>query len=255
MRPSKSVVAPRISNELTENIMSDEITITIDGVELKARPDQRILEVALDAGIYIPHLCYHPDITPHGSCRVCTVKINGRFMAACTTPVENGMEIVNEGDEELDDLRRAMIEMLLVEGNHYCMFCEKSGHCELQALAYRFGILIPRYPYIFPKRDVDASHPNIYLDRNRCIQCGRCERTSHEIDGKHVFGMIERGIETKIGVDSEDNLSGTDLNVDDKAVSVCPVGAILVKDTAFRTPIGKRPYDVNPIGSDIKPKE
>jgi len=230
----------------------EEITITIDGTKVKAVPGQTILVAADKAGVYIPRLCYHPAIPPHGSCRVCTVKANGRFMAACTTPVEDGMEVINEGDPELDDFRKAVIEMLFVEGNHYCMFCEMSGKCELQALAYKFGILAPRYPYMFPTRDVDASHPDVFIDRNRCIQCGRCEQTSEHVDEKHVFGMLDRGLNTKIGVDSKDKLAGTDLDVNDKSVSVCPVGAILVKDTAYRTPIGERVYDKEPIGSDME---
>jgi len=231
--------------------MNEKIKIKIDGVELEASEGQTIMEVAASAGIYIPHLCYHPDIEPHGSCRVCTCKVNGRFMASCTTPVEDGMVIVNEGDEELTDLRKAVVEMLFVEGNHYCMFCEMSGNCELQATAYRLGILVSRYPNQFPVRPVDAGHPDIYYDRNRCIQCGRCVRASRDVDGKHVFELIGRGAETSLAFDSDNGLVGTDLKSDDKAVNVCPVGAILIKNTAFRTPYGQRPYDKKPIGSDI----
>jgi len=231
--------------------MSDEITLKVNGKEMKAPAGKTILEVADSAGVYIPRLCYHPDVKPHGSCRVCTVKVNGRFMAACTTPAENNMDIVTD-DAELLDFRRAVIEMLFVEGNHFCMFCEMSGKCELQAIAYRLGILAPRYPYQFPSRDVDASHPKILLDRNRCIQCGRCVQTSRDIDGKHVFELVERGSHTRIAVNAEAKLSDTDLDVTDKAVSVCPVGAILVKDTAFRVPIDQRKYDHEPIGSEIE---
>ena len=75
-------------------------------------------------------------------------------------------------------MRRDVIDMLFVEGNHFCMFCEKSGNCELQALAYRFGITAPKYPFAFPQRELDASHPEIFIDRNRCILCGRCVRAS-----------------------------------------------------------------------------
>ena len=228
--------------------MTGNFTFTIDGIEVQAQAGETILEAALNADIYIPHLCYYPDVPPHGSCRVCTVQINKRFTAACTTPAEPGMPVVNES-EELTDLRKAVIEMLFVEGNHFCPICEKSGNCELQAIAYRFGILSPRYPYMFPTRSVDATHPDIMLDRNRCIQCGRCVRVSRDLDGKHVFELTGRSISTALAVDSKDGLENTDLSKLDKAVKACPVGAICVKDTAFRTPIGERLYDKEPIGS------
>lgn len=234
--------------------MSNEIDIRIDGAELKAEPGRTIMEVADDADIYIPRLCRHPDLPPHGSCRVCTVKVNGKFMAACTTPVEPKMDVVTD-DPEIKDLRSAVIEMLFVEGNHYCMFCEMSGKCELQAVAYRLGMLVPRYPFMFPRREVDASHPGVLLDRNRCIQCGRCVQTSRDHDHKHVFELVERGLETRLSVDSDTNLAATDLSVADRSLGVCPVGAIIVKDTAFRIPIGQRPYDKAPIGSDIAGRE
>jgi [NiFe] hydrogenase diaphorase moiety small subunit len=84
--------------------------------------------------------------------------------------------IVETDSERAGRPPRLLVEMLFVEGNHFCMFCEKSGNCELQALAYRFGITAPRFPYLFPEREVDASHPDILIDRNRCILCGRCVR-------------------------------------------------------------------------------
>jgi [NiFe] hydrogenase diaphorase moiety small subunit len=232
--------------------MSEKTPFTIDGVEIKARIGQTILGAALENGIYIPHLCYHPCVPPHASCRVCTVKANGRYVAACTTPAEKGMEVINDTDPELKDFRKSVIEMLFVEGNHYCMFCERSGNCELQAVAYRLGILAPRYPYIFPDRSVDSSHPDILLDRNRCIQCGRCVQTSRDLDGKHVFELIGRGLRTSLGIDAPNKLADTDLAHTDRAVTVCPVGAINVKGTAFRVPIGQRLYDREPIGSEIE---
>lgn len=230
------------------------IRITIDNVEVNARPGQTILQAASEAGIYIPHLCYHPDLPPHGSCRVCTVKVNGRFATACTLAVDVGMEIVNENDNELNDFRRAVIEMLFAEGNHICPACERSGNCELQAIAYRLKIPASRFPYIFPQRETDSSHPEIFIDRNRCIQCGRCVSASRDSDGKHVFGLIERGISTKLGINSPVGLKGTNISSSDKAAEVCPVGAINIKGTAFRKPVGKRKFDEKPIGSEIEAK-
>ncbi|MDY7011352.1 MAG: 2Fe-2S iron-sulfur cluster-binding protein, partial [Planctomycetota bacterium] len=141
--------------------MSDKITFTIDGVEVQGEPGQTILEAADAAGIYIPRLCSMNGLVPHGSCRVCMVTVNGKPQSACTYPIAQGI-LVDNDTEKLRQYRKAMIDMLFVEGNHFCMFCEKSGNCELQALAYRFGITAPQYPYMFPDREVDASHPDVF---------------------------------------------------------------------------------------------
>ena len=150
--------------------MNENVRFSIDGRLVEGRHGQSILEAAENAGVYIPRLCWMKGLTPFGSCRVCTVKVNGRHQSACTQPVAPGL-IVENDTEELMALRRNLIDMLFVEGNHFCMFCEKSGNCELQALAYRFGITAPKYPFMFPQRDLDASHPDIFIDRNRCILC------------------------------------------------------------------------------------
>ncbi len=231
--------------------MTPEITLDIEGAEIIGRPGQTILEVADEAGVYIPRLCHQPGLTPFGSCRVCTVFANGRPATACTQPASHGM-IVETVGAELDELRRTIIEMLFVEGNHFCMFCERSGNCELQALAYRFGIVSPRLPYLFPEREVDATHPDILVDHNRCILCARCVRASRDIDGKSIFDFTGRGAHRRVAVNSNARLDDTDLAATDAALDVCPVGALLRKRTAYRVPIGKRDYDESPIGSDVE---
>jgi [NiFe] hydrogenase diaphorase moiety small subunit len=231
--------------------MADKIEITIDGVKLEAKAGQTILEAADQAGIYIPRLCFMKGLIPRGSCRVCTVTVNGRANSACTQPVAPNM-LIEKDTPKLREARRSIIDMLFVEGNHFCPFCEKSGNCELQALAYRFGISAPKYPYMFPDRDVDASHPDVMIDRNRCIQCGRCVTASRDIDGKSVFEFVGRGIHKKIAVNSDAKLRQTGLKLSDKASEVCPVGAILKKRVGYAVPIGERKYDHKPIGSEIE---
>jgi len=233
--------------------MSDTITFTIDGVEVEASPGQTILQAADAAEIYIPRLCALEGLIPHGSCRVCTVMVNGRPQAACTQPVAPGIIVENE-TEQLKAIRRTIIEMLFVEGNHFCMFCEKSGNCELQAMAYRLGIPAPTLPYQFPNREIDASHPDIFIDRNRCILCGRCVRASRDLDGKSVFEFVGRGKDKKVAVNATVRLVDTNADVTDKAVEVCPVGAILKKRVGYKIPVGERKYDHAPIGSDIESK-
>ncbi len=234
--------------------MAEKVTFTIDGKDVQGEQGQTILQAASLSGIYIPHLCAMKGLTPWGSCRVCTVLVNGRPQAACTMPIAEGMVVENE-TVELKDLRSSLVEMLFVEGNHYCMFCEKSGNCELQATAYRMGILTPRHPYMFPSREVDASHPDVMLDYNRCILCARCIRASQEQDGKHVFQFIGRGAHKRLGVNAATGAGGTNLSVTDKAAESCPVGCIVKKRVGFAVPVGQRMYDQKPIGSEIESRK
>ncbi len=231
--------------------MSNTVTFLIDGEVVEAPAGLTILEAAERAGHYIPRLCHQPELVPYGGCRVCTVLVNGRPQAACTQPVAAGI-LVENSSEAVRKLRTDLIEMLFVEGNHYCMFCEKSGNCELQALAYRFGITAPKYPYQFPHRDVDATHPDILLDHNRCVLCGRCVRASRDLDGKHVFQFVGRGRHKRVAVNAEAGLGATGAEVTDRAVSICPVGAILPKRVGYRVPVGQRRYDREPIGSAVE---
>lgn len=233
--------------------MTNPVTFTLNGQTVQAEAGQTIMEAADAAGVYIPRLCHMPGLEPWGGCRVCTVSVNGRSTAACIQPVTNGMFVETE-TEELQDARRGIVEMLFVEGNHFCMFCEKSGNCELQALGYRLGIAAPQFPYAFPQRDVDASHPDILVDHNRCILCARCVRTSKDLDGKNVFGFMGRTSKRRISVNAEAHLVDTNADVTDRAVEVCPVGALLRKHQGYAVPMGQRLYDHEPIGSDIEGK-
>ncbi len=231
--------------------MSNTIAFTIDGKEVQGSPGQTILEAAQLAGVYIPRLCWMRGLTPFGACRVCTVLVNGRPQAACTQTIAPGVVIEND-TPKMTALRRNIIEMLFVEGNHFCMFCEKSGNCELQALAYRFGITAPKYPYLFPQRDTDMSHGDVFIDRNRCVLCGRCVRASRDVDGKHVFDFVGRGPHKRVAVNAEALLADTELAVTDKAAEACPVGAIVKKRVGYAVPVGQRLYDHKPIGSEIE---
>ena len=228
--------------------MTDEtISISIDGRDVEAKPGQTSLRAADEAGIYIPRLCFHPDLPPGGHCRVCTVKVHGRYMAACTSPVAEGLVVEND-TEEVNEQRRRIIEMLFVEGNHYCPSCEASGACELQALGYRLGLLAPTLPYLRQANIVDATHPDVYIDRDRCILCGRCVRASRIIDQKSVFGFEGRGIRERLAVDADGGLGETPLAAADKAAEICPTGCLTLKRRGYQVPVGQRPYDRALIG-------
>jgi [NiFe] hydrogenase diaphorase moiety small subunit len=202
--------------------------------------------------VYIPHLCFHPEFKPHGSCKLCTVKVNGRPATSCTLPVAAGMEIESE-TPELKDKRRMLLQMLFVEGNHFCPSCETSGNCQLQATAYHLGMMSPHYDHFFPNRAVDASHPQFLLDFNRCILCSLCVRASRDVDGKNVFALSGRGIATHLIVNAKSGqLGDTNFTAADKAAYVCPVGVILRKRKGFAVPIGERTYDRKSIGETVE---
>ena len=235
--------------------MSD-FTFTIDGVEISAQDGQTIMEAADEAGVYIPRLCDHEDLRHQGSCRVCMVKARGRSVAACTQPAEAGLAVKNE-TAHISKLRRDLVEMLFHEGNHLCPICEASGNCELQAMAYRLDMTAPtKFPYLEPTREVDASHPDIALDTNRCISCGRCIRASYDVDGKGVFGYVGRGIHRRVAVNGV-NLAHTNAEATDYAMSaeVCPVGCIIRKRVGFAKPIDERIFDQGLIGHNIEEKK
>jgi [NiFe] hydrogenase diaphorase moiety small subunit len=221
-------------------------TFRLDGNDVPFDVGQSILAGALAAGHYIPYLCYHPEFSAHGSCKVCTVRVNGRTQASCTQPAREG-DVVEVNAEELRALRRGVVQLLFVEGNHFCPACEASGSCTLQAVGYEVGLTDPRNP-LFPVRPVDASHPEVLLELNRCILCELCVRASALVDKKHVFALSGRGITKRLVVNAESGkLVDTDLALEDKAMSVCPVGAILRKRRGFSVPIGARKYDAQPI--------
>lgn len=230
--------------------MSEKIKFTIDGKECFAEKGQNVLDAATDNGIFIPALCHIRGVKPAGACRLCNVKIAGRLMTACTTPVESGMEIEND-IPEVQDLRLAIIEMLFVEGNHFCPACEKSGNCELQALAYRYQMMIPRFPYEFPVKEIDASSPKLIIDHNRCILCKRCIRAFKDENGKNIFAFKKRGHKLQINIDEKLSANLSD-EMAQKAMDICPVGAIIRKEKGFNEPIGTRKYDKMPIGSNIE---
>ena len=227
-----------------------ETTILVDEVAVPFKSGQTILQAALEAGVYIPHLCFHPEFAPHGSCKMCTVMVNGRNAAACTMRAAAGQE-VEVDTPDLHAYRRTLVQMLFVEGNHFCPSCEKSGNCQLQALAYDNEMMTPHFVEFFPRRPVDASHPDVLLDFNRCILCELCVRASRDVDGKSVFAIAGRGMTSHIVVNSPSGkLGDSEFSVADKAAHVCPVGTILIKRVGYAVPIGERRYDLEPISEE-----
>lgn len=222
-------------------------TIRIDGEEIPFKPGQTIMDAALAAGVYIPHLCHHPGLPPSGNCRLCVVETGNRSVAACTTPATAGQQIISD-TPELNTTRKAITQMLFVEGNHICPSCEKTGNCKLQAMAYHLDMLDDHFPQFYQRREIDASHPEILLDRSRCILCDLCVRASRDVDKKNVFAIAGRGTNAHLIVNAPSGkLADTPMAVTDLAATICPVGAILIKEKGYEIPIGERIYDQNTI--------
>lgn len=154
-----------------------KVSIRIDGELINALEGQSILEAAKASRKHIPTLCDFAGLSPVGSCRVCIVEVQGidRLLAACTTPVQEGMSVTTTSPK-LTRYRRMSVELLLVERNHVCAVCVSNGHCELQSLATELGVSTVRFAYNFPKLEIDMTHPRFVLDHNRCILCTRCVR-------------------------------------------------------------------------------
>lgn len=211
------------------------VQLTIDEHSVEVRAGTTILKAAQQLGIPIPHLCYKEGLSISGGCRVCLVKVKGApgLAASCAMPVAEGME-VTANDEELTELRRMTVELLLSERPHDCLFCESNGACELQDLAYELGIERVRFPRQHPDLPVDESSEVIRIDHHRCILCGRCVRACAELTVQNVYDFANRGIQTIIAAGLDQPLRETDCVSCGACVQACPTGAITEKLARFQ---------------------
>jgi len=226
-------------------------TFVLNGEAVAFVAGDSILHAATRAGHYIAHLCWHPALSTGGSCRLCMVQVDGHRAAACTVPAAAG-QVVQSNTEPLQQQRKTLLQMLFIEGNHFCPSCEKSGDCRLQATAYDEGMEGPHFEEFYPQRPIDASHPDIWLDLDRCILCSLCVRASQELDHKDVFAIGGHGLGAHLLVNSPSGtLVDSALESSDRAAHICPVGAILPKRQGFMIPIGQRRFDTAPVSQTV----
>lgn len=222
------------------------IQITIDGITVTTEEGRTLVDVAAENGVYIPTLCYLKDKPCLGTCRVCSVKVNGNVNAACTVLVSKGLN-VEVNSPEMVDMRKALVEFLFAEGNHNCPSCEKSGRCQLQAVGYEVDMMVSRFPYRFPVRVQDQASEKIWLERDRCIFCQRCvEFIRDKATGRKIFSISQRGSESRIEIDVELANAMPPEQVKE-AVAICPVGTILEKRVGYDDPIGQRKYEIQSV--------
>ena len=228
--------------------MSSIVNITIDGKNIQAEEGKNLVQVAKENGIFIPSLCYYPHIEPPlGTCRVCTCKINGKFGPACTEKVTEGLT-VEVNNPELKDTRKALVEMMFAEGNHICPACEKSGSCDLQHMGYELGVSSTRFQHLFKDRIIDFKPTRMVMEHNRCIKCLRCVVDVVTDEGKKVFTYQNRGNETYVGVDYEQEAKLTEEQAIN-AMKICPTGAIIVRGVSIAEPFGNRKFDLESVQS------
>ncbi len=218
-------------------VVMGEIVITIDGKKVRGREEQTILEIALENGIHIPHLCYHPKLSKTGACRLCMVRINGKMLkASCVELPAEGMKIVTE-DEEIIKARKWLLELLLMEGDHNCLYCEANGECDLQRYVQYYGVEPPTENMLNGPREVDCESSNaLRRNENRCILCGRCVRGCKEVQVTNVWGFTERGSQTHLIADDDKRIGESSCVKCGTCVQLCPTGAL-----CFQTVLGKAP--------------
>jgi predicted molibdopterin-dependent oxidoreductase YjgC len=212
------------------------VQITINGKQLEVPEGTTVLRAAEMAGIYIPRLCDHKELTPYGGCRLCIVEVQGVRvpMASCTMPVNNGM-VVNTETEALKKSRKFVLSMLFSERNHFCPFCQVSGgDCELQNAAYHEEMTHWPIQPGWNNFVVDTSHPYFVLDNNRCILCRRCVRACAEMAGNFTLSVAERGAKSMIVADTDVPLGESTCIKCGSCVQVCPTGAIIDRTSAYQ---------------------
>lgn len=213
---------------MTENT---RVKLRIDDKEVDAPLGSTILQAALDAGIYIPHLCHHPDLPPGGVCRLCVVEVEGkeRPVCACLTPVGEGM-VVRTQSEQVARLRRLAIDLILAAHPVDCGTCQKYLNCELQSLKQYLGVeepIVPRRGKLLP---VNKSNPLFFHDPNKCVLCGRCVRACWDLREVGVLRYLEKNEEFFVYTADELPLAEAGCRFCGACAEVCPTGAIQDKE-------------------------
>jgi predicted molibdopterin-dependent oxidoreductase YjgC len=232
------------------------ISLSIDGVKIEVPEGTTVLEAARKSGIYIPTLCYYPDLEPYGGCRLCVVEIEKMrgLPTACTTPAAEGMVVATES-AAVNDVRRATLELILsthpcdclechrrercdpndiclrsVAVTDRCVSCPSNRDCELQKVVDYLGVHELHIPRDTTPRDIDTSNPFFDLDRNRCILCSRCVRACQEITGVGAIDFANRGYDMRVATFNNTSLMDSICRSCGECVVRCPVGAMKPKE-------------------------
>jgi NADP-reducing hydrogenase subunit HndD len=210
---------------------NDMIALTIDGTDVRVPEGTTLMQAAETIGVHVPRLCYHPDLSLAGACRVCIVEVEGVpfYMASCSVEVREGM-VVRTNSPEIRQARRDIIELLLDNHPKDCQTCERDGNCELQNLAYSHGVrerLFEGERKQFPIEDSSAA---VIRDANKCILCGRCVRVCEEVQGITNLSQQGRGFSTIVAPAHEARMDESVCIQCGQCINVCPTAAFLEKN-------------------------
>ncbi|HNY13349.1 MAG TPA: [Fe-Fe] hydrogenase large subunit C-terminal domain-containing protein, partial [Candidatus Wallbacteria bacterium] len=209
--------------------MMENKYIIVDGKEIILENEKNLLEVVRKADIDIPTFCYHSDLSVYGACRLCMLEVEGRgLMPSCSTPPESGMKL-RTNTEEIREIRKTIVELLLANHDMSCPTCQKSSSCQLQSLSKKLGIDKVRFKTLHEKKPVDTSTHSIVRDPNKCVMCGDCVRTCSEIQGVGAIDFAHRGSKVSVEPSFGKDLARVECVLCGQCVRVCPTGALTVK--------------------------
>lgn len=205
----------------------ETITLSVNGKDVTVPKGATVLEAIRKADFYVPTLCAQDDLEPYGACRLCVVRIEGvrGFPSSCTIPAGEGMKVSTE-NEEITEVRRTIVEMLLSDHPEDCLTCAENQRCELQYVAQQLGIRERVLRKLERPSERDESNPNFVYDPAKCILCGRCVRTCAEIVGAGAIDIVNRGYESVVAPFMNISLTESVCESCGQCVVVCPTGAL-----------------------------
>jgi len=204
------------------------VNITIDNTPLTVKEGMTIMAAAETLGIKIPRLCYHPDLSIEGACRVCIVEVEGArsYVPSCATEVVEGMKI-KTNSPQIRQARRDLVELILDNHPRSCQTCERDGNCELQNLAYTLGVRERLFEGKRKEYLVEASSPSVIRNAEKCILCRRCVRVCSEIQGIHNLSQLNRGFNTVVAPAHEGPMADSVCIACGQCINVCPVASFM----------------------------
>ncbi|KXG43537.1 NADH dehydrogenase [Tepidibacillus decaturensis] len=209
----------------------NHITLTIDGRKVTVPSGTTVMQAAKQVGIHIPALCYDPELSLSGSCRMCVVEIEGmrNLPTSCSTIVTEGM-IVKTHSEAVVESRKMILDLYLTDHPLDCMTCQKNGDCLLQQYAYEYQVKHSSFEGRKHQYPIEDDNPFIVRDMNKCIVCGKCVRVCSEVQGRSILHFAYRGFDTKISTAMDTTLAESDCVFCGSCVAVCPTGSLLEKN-------------------------